>query len=323
MPKRVPEQYDELMHYTTGAGLLGILESGVVRATHASFLNDSFELTHFFDSRLPDLASAPARRAIERMAEDESERSRIERFGGIDAVVEDAVKAVVSSLRSTTLRLNRPHIFSLSTPIDEHTRQNGLLSQWRGYGMDGGYAIVLDAQRFEELLVAEEAAFDYTLLSWGDVYYYGMGSDQPAMEEVATAEATIDAGVEKFVRGDRDSAGDMYFPISLLSPLYKHRGFAEEREVRVIAIPAESKDGDAGNAPDKTMKELKFLSRNGLLVPYIELFSRREKLELPIKRVIVGPHRERAIRKDSVEMLLQKFGYEVEVVLSDTSYVGK
>ena len=36
----------ELFHYTTVNGLLGILESKSLRATHAQFSNDSEEMTH-------------------------------------------------------------------------------------------------------------------------------------------------------------------------------------------------------------------------------------------------------------------------------------
>ncbi len=39
----------------------------------------------------------------------------------------------------------------------KRTAQNdGLLSQWRGYGKDGGYALVFDSQKLEEALKDEK-----------------------------------------------------------------------------------------------------------------------------------------------------------------------
>jgi hypothetical protein len=43
---------------------------------------------------------------------------------------------------------------------DEYVNQNGLLSQWRGYG-DGGFAIVFDTRGIEELLDIESRQFNY------------------------------------------------------------------------------------------------------------------------------------------------------------------
>src|SRR5262245_42749408 len=36
----------EIFHYTTAEGLIGIFDSGQIRATHAACLNDSTELVH-------------------------------------------------------------------------------------------------------------------------------------------------------------------------------------------------------------------------------------------------------------------------------------
>lgn len=49
MSKHIHEQYSELLHYTTAAGLNGILRNGSLWATHSSFLNDAEEITHYFD----------------------------------------------------------------------------------------------------------------------------------------------------------------------------------------------------------------------------------------------------------------------------------
>ena len=40
---------EKVFHYTDSSGLLGILNSGVLWATHYRFLNDSSELKYIFD----------------------------------------------------------------------------------------------------------------------------------------------------------------------------------------------------------------------------------------------------------------------------------
>lgn len=45
--KTVYEEYSELMHYTTADGLMGIVTSKTLWATHARFLNDSEEVIGF------------------------------------------------------------------------------------------------------------------------------------------------------------------------------------------------------------------------------------------------------------------------------------
>ena len=61
MPTPVSQQYPELLHYTTLEGLRGIVSSGCLWATDATYLNDSGEITHFFDERLRALVLEDAR----------------------------------------------------------------------------------------------------------------------------------------------------------------------------------------------------------------------------------------------------------------------
>ena len=60
---------------------------------------------------------------------------------------------------------------------------------------DGGYAIIFDASKFEELLNEEVEQHFYQGMQWGDVYYYGLpDADQRASEEIAEAERKLRAG---------------------------------------------------------------------------------------------------------------------------------
>lgn len=330
MPKLVTDAYSELAHYTSGNGLAGILTSGCVWATHASFLNDSEEIKHFFDKRLMELVRPAAFEALTELAQRPGNAERIASDGGFDAVVEAQAESMVSILRSTTRAVNQPHVFSLCSTKDAWVADHGLLSQWRGYGQDGGYAVVFDTQGLERLFQEEAKSFHYQNAQWGDVYYYGMeDADQPAAGEIDDAEVKLKVGIRELMRDpDPSKLVGMYQAVTKLSCYYKHRGFFEEREVRVVFIPTDERavrraQQGGENLPEKVVRSF---TRAGLLVPYIELFSRAEVSlrlgNLPIKRVIVGPHRDKELRAEAVEKLLRANGYTATVSVSDIPYIG-
>ena len=155
MAKRVTEVHRELLHYTTGSGLEGIVSSGALWATHASALNDSREITHFLDTRLIEIVREEAIGVLSDLAQDPTIAQKVKDEGGFDKAIEEQTTIVATLLRESTLSFHQPHIFSLSAITSDRVRQSGLLSQWRGYGTDGGYAIIFDASKFEELLNEE------------------------------------------------------------------------------------------------------------------------------------------------------------------------
>ena len=330
MPKNVAEEYAELTHYTSAAGLFGIISSDCLWASHAAFLNDAQELTHFFDERLYELAGHEIRSYAEYLASDPENAKIIEADGGLGPRVENESRAWVAGLRTATLTLNNPFVFSMSGTNDPLVQANGLLSQWRGYGVDGGYAITFDTKGLDALLQIEESTYMYQHALWGDVHYYGINDVQPSSAEVEEAEATVRKGIAHLVRGGTaEETEGFYQAISSLSCLFKHWGFREEREVRIVAIPTDRELADKERALGDTRipKTVKAFPRGGLLVPFIELFYRSSSNEipksLPIKRVIVGPHAEAAVRARSLERLLVAYGYKAEVVCSTIPYIGR
>lgn len=337
MPRTVSQEYSALLHYTTASGLVGIIESGTLWASHARFLNDATELTHFFDERMPKLAKDPIREFVENKRTDPSTESWIQSEGGMDAVVNKTVSQVVDMLRTATLAFHQPYIFSMSGvkrdggTTSARLEKHGLLSQWRGYGGDGGYAIVLDADRFENLLLQEFKTLHYQFQYFGDVYYYGSElKKQPATEEVAKFEENVKRGVVAVALGQNtEIVPQFYESVASLPCIYKHWGFYEEQEVRVVAIPPTSEVAADATAAGETLPlpAVEFFQRGGAPVPYLALFETstgsKPSGRLPIKRVIVGPHRNKGQRVQAVKHLLSANGYvDVEVVWSDIPYLG-
>lgn len=331
MPKSVAEQYPELLHYTTDAGLRGILESGCLWASHASYLNDAEELTHFFDARLFDLAYEAILGHIDRVPKSQRKQRVLQQGHGAKAIAKADAQKVTALLKKATIGFHDPYILSLSAPSNQRVAANGLLSQWRGYGGNGGYALVLNTKEFDTLLQTEGQQNQYQFAQWGDVYYYGLDStQQPSSEEVTEYEEVVRQGAVALVSGKHpDTVPDLYNAVTSLSCLYKHWGFAEEEEVRVIAIPP---SGDiatqaAAAGSVKQPRRPKTFARTDLLVPYLELFRAHDldgpPTSLPIKRVIVGPHRLKQERVTLVQELLNRNGYSAEVTCSEIPYLGR
>lgn len=331
MPKLVTDEYDELIHYTSAAGLAGILSSQCLWATHSAYLNDADEIKLFFDRRLHPLIESEVRLAFAELIKIPGNEKMVADMGDFEKAVADAADGLSNSIRQVTLDFNQPYILSLCAAKSERVRENGLLSQWRGYGKDGGYAIVFDTKVLQLRLEDEAKNFLYQHLQWGDVHYYDETSDDlPVAEEIQEAEAILRAGVLKFMQEPaQENLEPIFEAVTTLSCLYKHWGFHEEREVRVVAIPPHKTVSEAAllTASAKPPKIPKAFIRDGCPVPYIELFNSEypsvNRLALPIKRIVVGPHREKQQRKEAVEILLAAKGIQAEVAMSQIPYIGR
>ena len=333
MSKAIADEYKELMHYTTAGGLTGIISSGCLWATHAAFLNDAQEMTHFFDARLESLVQDEHQKYLFKIAKTTRIAKKIKENGGIEKLAKIEAKKLVKTLRQATLSMNHPYIFSMSATHDDRVAHNGLLSQWRGYGVDGGYSLVFNTQKFELLLKQEAGMHHYQHVQLGDVFYYCQDNEiksQPSSDDIAKLEEVVRSAIKTLIEeGTAEEEGDFYPSISGLSCLYKHWGFQEEHEVRVIAIPVNDDVAKLAIAAGEKMpqKAIHSFVRSGLPVPYLKLFDSTDSnvsvMRLPIERVIVGPHRDSAIRKKAVERLLASNGYECEVVCSEIPYIGR
>ena len=327
MRKSVVESYPQLWHYTTASGLWGIITSQQLWATNISYLNDGEELTGFFDRKLLHLLEEGAREGVVESRTTPQDLRFLEAAGG-QVIVENVFpKELLAILRSVTLRL-QVYVASFCYTPPGSDSEDGLLSQWRGYGSDGGYAIVFETQGLDELLRDEQRRFLYSYGHWGDVDYYdGDAGAGAAHEETLEWEATIRKTVASIVcEQNLHPAEALFVPILSLSTRHKHRGFREESEVRIAVVTSDDElMREARKACDnRPEKPVHFTLRGGILVPHIALFERPagEKAMLPIRKIIVGPHPEKLKRQKAVEILLDQCGIEAEVVASDIPYLG-
>lgn len=121
---------DRLFLYTTAAGLLGILNSSTIWATDLRFLNDAQEAVYarelFVEAvRNTDNPALQPGHPLHQVAQEFGEE-----FAGYKEIVAKEL-----------------HSFDFPVYVTCFCESGDLLSQWRAYGSDHGYAIEVDKTR--------------------------------------------------------------------------------------------------------------------------------------------------------------------------------
>jgi hypothetical protein len=294
-----------LFHYTSAEGLLGIIESKSLWASDPEFLNDARELKYGRDNlRAALLASADqADEAGQAGAEflDGEYRAKLIRMGAryLDA---DGVKEE----RGPTL----PAVY-----VACFCEDGDLLSQWRGYGASGGFAIGFRATAMPDFLVRDKGFTEASAIPDSPPVV------KPELVKVGYGHRAVKRMVGGIVdtvplRRDegppgvagRDMATGVLIP-GLAS--VKQEAFAEEKEWRLI-VGGSSREGSFRAGPLG-------------IVPYVHM-------EFPgdaIAKVIVGPGDHSDLRRSGVERLLLRHDIirsgaegECHVTLSEVPFRG-
>lgn len=334
--QQIWEKHQLLYHYTTASGLKGILESQTLWATHYKHLNDTTEIEHL---------RRPLEQAIFPLIKDIAKRHfkkslrfklRARKMGGVLGLAEKEATGFIRAFYTTTFEGGRngvpfaePFITSFCAHGDDeaHERENGRLSQWRAYA-DGGYALVFDTRKLWELADIEGRTYHLTVLSLGDVVYEG--DDKAFQEEFSKLIEDLKRLFLDFLDKDKPFNPEKLFDAFVSSAArYKHQGFKEEREVRIVVSPMSeelskelAKDHPDYRPEDKQFKTIKLRTDGEWEIRYIELFDYEKKQHLPIMRIIVGPHREQAALEDTALKLVSDLRLNIAVKCSETPYIG-
>ena len=312
----VSNNYPELFHYTSLEGLKGIMESGTLWATNARHLNDSSEFQLMWKAIQPKLEEYFNENVMRNR--EQYPQNQVDLKGYI---AQDAQTFLQIFRNILTEELIEPHVTSFTTHEDEYNRENGLLSQWRGYGNDG-VAIVFDHKKLEKLVEEEEHRFQYLACSLERAVYYNneckLENEFPElfreMERYAGEYATNDMNGNNI-----DLNKELFFAVGRL----KHRGFQEENEFRImLGVPNYDRIDEFATISPLRRKEVHF--RNGRCgsIPYIKVFE--ESGDLPITRILVGPSRNQAENEYLVKKFLQDLlpGSGIELDKSEIPFVS-
>ncbi|MEQ6352810.1 DUF2971 domain-containing protein [Ralstonia pseudosolanacearum] len=191
-----------LFHYTTPGGLIGIVESKSIWATHIRFLNDSMEFRH---------ALKLASEVIENLTTAEE---NIDRHEGLRRMREGIAGA------------------GINICVASFTERGDDLGQWRGYGKSG-YALGIPFASLAERAAATQWLFGPCV--------YAREAQAELMKQLLLEVLELHLqepkdGEEEDLR--RLHSG---YPIALYlnsyAPFFKDAAFAEEREWRLVSRP--------------------------------------------------------------------------------------
>jgi hypothetical protein len=282
-----------LYHYTTSSGLQGILESKSLWATDMAYLNDSTELK---------FGSTMIREIFQQLLKDSTDDFK---YRPRKALYSGWRLSTVSDVLSYSInRFTDRFVFGVAC----FTEKPDLLSQWRGYGMPGGYAVAFDTEALKSILTIE--AIPLAKVSY---------KPEPAQTIITKRlERWLDMldQLETSKDCDPDAAlAELHSMILGFAAQIKHESFSEETEWRIADLELTTstrthfRQGSLGLTPYVKIDLIKDLSRSPAL--------------LPIKSIMVGPGADASLRTHAVKALLERLGYPrdlVTVTASETPF---
>ena len=283
----IPEDINDLFHYTDAGGLIGMVESKKLWLTSIHYLNDSEEYYYSFNLVKKILA---------------------EDYPGLIDNVEDFFRDGTSTVFS----------FSLSEERD-------LLSQWRGYCPNGGFAVSFDRIQLNEVIKRECLSVVKCIYKESEqrdfIIKYVFGFTPNEYTEAR------DSG--------SFSPRIFYFPkhlfenVSAIAPFLKHFSFAEEKEWRIFKKVATSSDSKSlGDSVHHYISPgtVKVRNRKNLLIPYLSIsLEKNHEQAVDIKEVVVSPTPHKNLALEACQVLLhgdRSYNYNALVTNSTIPYVN-
>jgi Protein of unknown function (DUF2971) len=324
--------HPELHHYTSLAGLEGILGSGILWATHFQSLNDRSEVTHLQKDLTEALAQAIIP-VIDRLRlTDRRILGEMRAAGGLATFARRHAKVLIDSFYRVAFTgisaqaMAVPYITSFCSHAtdQEYEKRNGLLSQWRGYGKDGGCCLVFDTRQLIDVLTKESYGFYWVAIGLDEVTY--ATPDIVVASEYSTLVSElarlIEGGIRRQVNWMPASEEGVSGFIEAATR-FKHQGFREEREVRIVAVPGSAATSHAAAREhprefvQQPIKEVRHTVKENRNRPYLRLFDTLA-IKVPVTRIIVGPSRQQDANLSRVSAAV---GRSIEVVPSATPFV--
>jgi hypothetical protein len=280
-----------LYHYTSMQGLLSIVETGRMRASHVRFLNDSSEISAMWSVVFGRLR---------------------ERMDSVKSTVENTYLAEVIKLAESR-PLSNEFIASFSEKDDD-------LSQWRSYCPGGaGFSIGFSSAAVRSQWVANPTGGEPSFVGAKllKVLYLNEG-------DTFELDRTIDA-IFQLASHLHGSMGFHGLPISreqivpawlsMIAPSYKNSAFRDESEWRLVL-----------NKPHKPMPGQRFREGKSMIIPYVEVELDRDlhfkhSEEYMIRRVVVGPTPNADLSTEALQSLFLSKGHSgVHVEKSSIPY---
>jgi hypothetical protein len=316
-----PKSSRSLFHYTSAQGLVGILESQSLFATHSEFLNDTTECKIIREILLPRL-EAELKDAVPKLVQRKIMDPAVLSDMSDNLFRQEAdnmLRAMSQAANSTApYFISSFCVHEAGTPAYNH----GLLSQWRGYAK-GGFAIEFDEAGIDDLNKAEQRSYRYQGIATDRVVYKDHDKKVTAEQFTGIGTALLKSLIPKVADQLTDVLGtktvdDFAHPFLSIAPFLKHESFEEEKEYRIVALcnrPTVYEEDD-----ERPSKNIRFRSNvSGQVIPYISLYEGL-KTQLPIKSIIIGPHQHQSGRQLSAEILLEQLGLVIPIKIFEIPF---
>jgi hypothetical protein len=270
-------------HYTNAAGLLGILSRKELWQGDVEVMNDAQELEFI----VPPIVSDLTRKAdmLWPSVNDDPEQSAEWCRAQIVRMIVGFLTRSIKNAEDETY-----HVYATCFCED-----SDLLSQWRGYAGEGGYAVGFYAEALKVAATREVEGVEQSCLAR---IHYGLDSARAALDALVgnlAMHAKAHYSVESWHQF-------MQQVLPLVSTV-KHPSFAEEREWRLLSL-SWGLEGD-----------LEFRAGRLGLIPY-------RRFPIPVDsvaNVTVGPGYHPEVRQASVVQYLRKHGFkDADVRLSNS-----
>lgn len=325
----ISNEFPELFHYTNVSAFESIYQTRQFWLTHYEDLNDSSEFTRFRLKVSKFIRPTILEIFNKKMQDSPDNATLVNQSGGIDIVVEKETERLLATVHNQTFSkymYKETFIGSFCAHnTSSYEARHGLLSQWRGYGTDGGIAIVLDTFAVEGMMKHEfDEVSQLQNIHMGNVIYDNENERikkdfMNVFEQFPKILELLYSGGEQYnERKVLSNYEKMHDHFLLGSTLVKHHAFHEENEIRIVVSPRTKYSYEFYNPDEaRVQKEIHYRQKGDREARYIELFG---DSPLPIKRIIVGPSRIQHVNYKRIKDLVDNTAY-IEVVMSKIPFL--
>lgn len=275
---------DMLYHYTSENGILGIFKKDkfTLQLSKANSLNDKSEGKDFYKC-LDDVCCNML----------DNDQIDLKFYLRIKALYTDEIKTVAKLGYKISEIVKMRHKLLDSTSdifIMSFSLTRDCLPMWNYYTNAGtqGYSIKINKRKLKSVIEKKSKKYGISDVDFYNVIYSTEKKYEIIQERI----------IEAYALDDLVSIVDM---INEYQYLFKHHSFEYEKEVRLIVRVPKIKDA--------VIKGLDFRTRNGIIVPYMEL----EIDEIPSKlvsEIMIGPLSNDSIATENLKMYLTYNGYQ-------------
>ena len=312
---------DAIFHYTNADGLFGILTKKEIWSTAYFTTNDESELAAV-EGILADLCKGRTTQLVS------DKHEYVDLFWKHGINIFEYPKEFEKIWFDTMEETFDIYITCFCRANSELDFQHGLLSQWRGYGGTGGYALQFSHSKLTDWTTRTLINKEKHKYIFHDVYY---NLDNPFKEIVLeykiffleTYMNYLDRAVmslQELEKGHEtiENNSEFILPDNFTGPLFalllyriqtKSSYFSEERECRMSIFL-------------DPLDDIEFFIKNGVIVPHTKTPQASESFMDCIEGVIIGPGANQQVRYQGVQQLLKSLNMEIEVRLSKIPYTG-